>query len=111
MATPRLQQCAVDTEMLGGEQATSTGLLHDIFEEGPGDVALQQPVPILGEGGRCPHRVVHGQTDKPAIQQVVFRHREAATVADHRPAGGAALHGRVRADGGHSAAMRLWRLD
>jgi hypothetical protein len=33
--------------MLGGQQATTARLPDDIFKEGPGDVALQQPISFL----------------------------------------------------------------
>ncbi len=73
LTCPRFQQRAVDGEMLGGQQATTACLLHDIFKEGPGDIALQQPIAVLGEGGRRPHRVVHRQPHKPPKQQVVLQ--------------------------------------
>src|SRR5262249_2880 len=45
-------QRAVDGEMLGGQEASTASLGDDICKEGPGDVALQEPIAILGEGGR-----------------------------------------------------------
>ncbi len=34
------------------------------------DLAIQQPVAVLGEGGGAPHRVLDAETDKPAEQQI-----------------------------------------
>jgi hypothetical protein len=38
-----------------------------------GDVALQQPLAVLGEHRHVPHRVVHVQTHKPPKQQVIVQ--------------------------------------
>ena len=46
-ARPGLQPCAVHGEVLIGELAGRAGLTGDRGEEGRGDLAAQQPVPIL----------------------------------------------------------------
>ena len=74
----------VDGEVLGGQQAASSGLGDDIFEEGPRDVAVEQPIAILREGRRRPHGIVHAQADKPAKQQVVFELFHQHPLAAHR---------------------------
>lgn len=38
-----------------------------------GNVAFQQPVPILAEHRRHPHPIIHSQADEPAEQQVVIQ--------------------------------------
>jgi tetratricopeptide (TPR) repeat protein len=38
-----------------------------------GDVAIEQAVPVLREGRRRPHRVVHAEAHEPAKQQVVVQ--------------------------------------
>jgi hypothetical protein len=70
--------------MLGGQQATTASLRDDIFKEGPGDVALQQPIPILGKRGRHPYGIVHRQAHKPAKQQVVLELLHQHPLAAHR---------------------------
>jgi len=58
---PGLDQRAVDGEVLIGEDAPAAGFRHHALEEGPGDVALQQPLAILREDGGIPDRVVRLQ--------------------------------------------------
>src|SRR5438874_5991916 len=40
-------------------------------EKPPRHRAVQQPVAVLGEGCRVPHRILDAEPDKPAKQQVV----------------------------------------
>ena len=47
------------------------GLGADGLKEGLCHLLGEQPVAVLGEGGRMEDRLVHGQADKPAQQQVV----------------------------------------
>jgi hypothetical protein len=70
LARPRLEQGPVDGEMLGGQQATAARLRDDILKEGPRDVALEQPVAILGERRGHLHSIVHAQADKTAKQRL-----------------------------------------
>jgi hypothetical protein len=44
---------------------------QDVIEETLGDVAGQQPLPVLGEHGGIPHGVIHVQPHEPAEEQVV----------------------------------------
>jgi len=41
--------------VFSGQQAASPGLRHDVFKEGPRDITVKQPIPILGERRRHPH--------------------------------------------------------
>jgi hypothetical protein len=51
--------------MLVRQEPLPTGLLDDVLEEGARDVARQQPLAILFEGRRRPHRVIHPETSSP----------------------------------------------
>jgi hypothetical protein len=42
-------------------------------EEAPGDLLIQEPIPILREHRRHPDRLVHVHADEPAKQQVVVQ--------------------------------------
>src|SRR5881409_949237 len=57
--------------MLVREQAPLARLGHDTVEECARDLPREQPLPILGEDGRVPDRIVHLQADEPAKEQVV----------------------------------------
>ena len=57
--------------MLAAEQLARCRLGADRLEEGLGDCAVQEAVTVLGEGGGVPDRLVHGQADEPAQQEVV----------------------------------------
>jgi hypothetical protein len=81
---PGLDQGAVDTEVFVGQELRPAGLVHHLPEETPGDVGFQQAVPVLGEGGVIPDRVVHGQSDEPAEQQVVVDLLDQQTLGAHR---------------------------
>ena len=43
------------------------------LEERRRNVAIQQPIPILREGRRRPHRVIHLQVNEPAEQGFVLQ--------------------------------------
>ena len=43
--------------------AASSSSSQHALEEGLGNVAAQQPLPILREHGHIPHRVIHAQPD------------------------------------------------
>lgn len=69
---PSLDECAVNAEVLAGEQAFVPGLLQHQIEELDDGVMLDQTLAILGEDGRYPNGIVHGQANEPAKQQVVL---------------------------------------
>src|SRR5712692_5004806 len=68
---PRLDERAVDGEVLVRQQVSRPGLRQHALEERLGDVALEQPLTVLGEHRGIPDRVVHVQSDEPAEQEVV----------------------------------------
>ena len=67
---PGLDQRAVDAEVLGRHQAPDLGIGQHLGQEPGRDVAGEQPVAVLGEGGLVPGRVVDPEPDEPAEQQV-----------------------------------------
>jgi hypothetical protein len=67
------EQRVVDGEMLIRHQSGVSRLLEHVREKGLGDIPSQQAIAILGERGRCPHRVVHRQAHESAEQQVVLQ--------------------------------------
>ena len=69
---PCLDQGAVNREVLGGQQALDPGLDQDGGEELNGDVAIEQAVAILGEGGVVPGRIIDPKPHKPPEEKVVF---------------------------------------
>ena len=56
--------------MLARQQSLDPGLSQNGSEELGGDVALQQPVPVLGKRRMLPGRIVDTEADEPAEQQV-----------------------------------------
>ena len=71
MASPRLNQRAVDAEVLAREMTARLRRLHSLVEQTHDDIVRQQPVSILAERRVVPHRIVHRQADKPTKQHVV----------------------------------------
>lgn len=71
LAGPGLDQGAVDREVFLGEQSGPVGQGHHLGEEGFDHRVGEQPVAVLGEHRVVPHRIVDGQPDEPAKQQVV----------------------------------------
>jgi hypothetical protein len=51
----------------------TAGLAEDGLEELGGDVALEQPVPVLREHGHVPDRIIDAEADEPAEQRVVIQ--------------------------------------
>jgi len=66
-----LDQCAIHAEVLLRQQIGGSGLLQHLSKELVCHLAFEQPIPVLGEGRVMPDPVVHGETHKPAKQQVV----------------------------------------
>ena len=69
-ARPGFEQGPVDREVLTRQQGFDFLLRQNRSEKLHGDIALEQPVTVLGEGCRIPHRVLDAEPDKPAEQQV-----------------------------------------
>ena len=71
LARPRLDQRPVHREVLRGHQPLRLGLRQHRLEEVLGDLAREQPFPILGEHRGAEHLLVQLQAHEPAVQQVV----------------------------------------
>jgi len=59
--------------MLVRHQIFLTGLIPDRLKKPGGDFTVEQTVAIFGKRGMIPDRIIHGQTDKPAKQQIVMQ--------------------------------------
>jgi len=69
-ARPGFDQRAVHREVFVGEQRLDLRLRQHRGEQLHRHVTGQQPVAVLGEGRRVPHRIVHPKPHEPAEQQV-----------------------------------------
>ena len=83
-AGPRFNERAVDAEVVVREQPADLGLAQHRLEELRGDLALQEPVAVLGEHRHVPDRRVHRQADEPAEQQVVVQLLHELALRAHR---------------------------
>src|SRR5689334_3528947 len=70
-AGPGLDQRTIDREVLAGKQLADLRKVQHLNEELGCNIALEQPIPVLAEYGRIPHRFIRRQPDKPAEQQIV----------------------------------------
>src|SRR4051794_25816447 len=68
---PRLDQRAIDRDVLVREQPRHLRVSQDRAQEAMGDVAFQQPVAVLGEYRHVPHRRLDRQADEPAEEDVI----------------------------------------
>ena len=57
--------------MLVTEQGLDLRRSHQLLQEQPHDVVIEEPITVFGECGRVPDRIVGAQAHKPAEQQVV----------------------------------------
>ena len=71
LARPRLNQRAVDREVLLGQQPTAIGQAQHLGKEAFHHLMRQQPVAILRERRVVPDRIIERHADEPAEQQVV----------------------------------------
>lgn len=69
---PGIDQRAIDREMFIGSQLPPLGQGQDLAKELSHDGFRKQPLPVLGEGRRRPHVVIHREADEPAVQEVVL---------------------------------------
>jgi hypothetical protein len=67
---PRLDQAAVDAEVLAREQAADLRLIQNLGQKLGGDVAREQAIPVLREGRMIPDLIVDPEADEPAEQEV-----------------------------------------
>src|SRR5512132_188437 len=72
-ARPRLDQRPINREVLVREQPLDAGIVEHGSEELRRDLAVEQPVAVLGEHGHVPHLLIDAETDKPAEQQVIVQ--------------------------------------
>jgi len=71
LARPRLHQGPVDGEVLRREQSSLLGLGQHRAQEGLGNVALQQPLAVLGKHRHVPHRLIQLQAHEPPVEHVI----------------------------------------
>ena len=69
---PRRNLRAVDREVLVRQQPAKLLVIHQLGEELARHVGLEQPVAVLREHRRHPHRIVDPEPDEPAVEQVVI---------------------------------------
>src|SRR5215475_10109283 len=61
----------VDREMFVRQQPTQLRMLHERGQKLPCHVCFKQPIAVLREHCRNPYRLVHAETNEPAVEQVV----------------------------------------
>ncbi len=72
--TPKIARSDAPALITG---STGTGkehfarMLHELGKELPRHVCFKQPIAVLREHRWNPHRLVHAETDEPAVEQVV----------------------------------------
>jgi len=69
--SPGVDQRAVQTEMLVRQQLGCPGLFHYPLKQGAYGIVLNQSVKVLCVREVISRRIVHPQSDEPAIQHVV----------------------------------------
>ena len=70
---PRLDQCAIDGEMIVRQQRRDLLVRQDCREKFARNVGIQQPVAVLREHRRNPHRIVDAEPHEPAEKQIVLK--------------------------------------
>ena len=70
---PRLDQRAVDREVLVRQQPANPRAVQNRLKKARRHIPRNQTVAVLRIGRRVPHRRVHRQTDEPAEQKVVVQ--------------------------------------
>ena len=73
VAGPRLNQRAVDREMLVRQQWRDVLMTQQFLHETIEHIALLQSFAILRKRRRVPHRVVRRKSDEPAVQKIVVQ--------------------------------------
>ena len=112
---PRLDQAAVDAEVLAREQAADLPLIQNLGQKFGGNVAREQAIPVLRERRMIPDLIVDPEPDEPAEQEVeaqplhqlALRADRIERLQQERPQqlfgrDRRAPHGHVRQDGGNS---------
>src|SRR5258708_22169911 len=87
LAGPGFDERAIHREVFARKKLLLLGLLEDLLAQLTADLLLQEPLPVLGEGGRMPYLVIDAQPDEPPEQQVVVellhQHPLAADTVEH----------------------------
>jgi hypothetical protein len=73
MGCPGLQQGAINRKVLIAEQRLDLRSTHQLLQELPHHLVIEEPLPVLGERGGMPDRIIRAQAHKPAEQQVVVQ--------------------------------------
>ena len=73
MGSPGLQQGAIHREVLVAEQRLDLRGAHQLLQEAAHDLVIEEPLPVFGERGGMPDRIIRAQTHKPTEQQVVVQ--------------------------------------
>jgi hypothetical protein len=81
---PGLEQRAVHREVFVREQAGLSRLAAHGVKKRAGDIAGEQALAILAEGGVRPDRLIHTEADKPSIQHAVVDLFHQQPLAAHR---------------------------
>ena len=68
---PGFNQRAIDREVIGRDQTVPLCQAQHLAEESTGNAFIEQTVTVLRETAVIPDLVIHVQTDKPAIEEVV----------------------------------------
>jgi hypothetical protein len=71
VAGPRLDQRAVDGEMLVRQPWRNVFVMQQFLHEAIEHIALLQALAILRKCRRVPHRVVRRKPDEPAVQKII----------------------------------------
>ena len=73
MGRPGLQESAIHQEVLISEQRLGLWGTHQLLQEAPHHMVIEEPLAVLGKRGGVPDRIVGAQPYKPAEQQVVVQ--------------------------------------
>ena len=65
ISVPSTEKCSLESSL------RTCGRFSTLVNELGRDIAVEQPIPVLAEHGRIPHRIVRRQPDEPAEQQIV----------------------------------------
>jgi hypothetical protein len=71
LARPGRDLRAIYGKVLVGKQPSLLGLVDHTLEKRLRHIGVEQPLSVLRERRRIPHRVVHLESDEPAKQQIV----------------------------------------
>src|SRR3954452_12040838 len=71
--SPGLNQRAINREVLIREQPSHAWERQDGGQKLGCDIAFEQPVAVLGEGGRVPDGIIDAEPDEPAEQEIVIQ--------------------------------------